>query len=102
MSLNDSQAFFSRSDIVPVNCSSLMSCQICGPLNTPTLIFSNDSPGNVKMMYFKQSPLVDNAFTNCFMRPSFMCRVGNIIFFLSTSGSCTMLGSPGLRRDLGG
>ena len=31
-----------------------------------------------------------------------MCRGGNIIFFLSTSGSCTMLGSPGLRSDLGG
>ena len=31
-----------------------------------------------------------------------MCRGGSIIFFLSTSGSCRMLGSPGLRSDLGG
>ena len=41
--------------------------------------------------------------TNCFIRPSFMCRGGNIILFLSTSGSCRMsIGSPGLRLDLGG
>ena len=88
--------------MVPVNCSSLMSCRICGPLNIPALIFSIESPGNVKTMYFKQSPSVDNAFTNYFMRPSFVCRGENIIFFLSKSGWCTILGSPGLRSGLGG
>ena len=101
-SLDDNQAFFSRSDIVPVNYSSLMGYQICGPSNTPLLIFSIGSPLNCKMMYLKQSPSVDNAFTNCFMRHSFMHRGENIIFFLSTSGSCRMLASPGLRPDLGG
>ena len=30
-----------------------------------------------------------------------MCRGGNIILFLSTSGSCRMLGSTALRSDLG-
>ena len=33
------------------------------------------------------------ASTNCFMRPSFMCRGGIIIFFVSPSGSYRMLGS---------
>ena len=55
------------------------------------------------MMYLKQSPSVGNAFTNCFMRPSFMSRGENITSFLSTSGSCSMLGTPSLRSsDLGG
>ena len=31
-----------------------------------------------------------------------MCRGGNPNFILSASGSCRMLGSPGLRSDLGG
>ena len=70
--------------------------------NTPALIFSIDRRGNAIIRYLKQSPAVGNALINCFMRRSFMCRGGNIIFVLSTSGSSRMLGSPGLRSVLGG
>ena len=47
----------------------------------------------------KQSPTVGNAYTNCFFRPSFKCLGGHIIFFLSTSGSCIMLGSRTLETN---
>ena len=59
----------------------LMSCSICGPTSTPAVIFSIERRGNVKIRYLKQSPTVPNALTNCFIRPSFMCRCQNIIFF---------------------
>lgn len=52
------------------------------------------------MIYLKQSSSVDKAFTNCFFKPSFMCRDGNMLF-LSTSDWCKMFGSQSLRSDLG-
>ena len=68
--------------------------------NAPALIFSIGSTGNCKMMYLKQLPSVGNAFTNCFIRLSFVCSGGNIIFFLSASATCRLLVSPGLFSDL--
>ena len=73
-----------------------MSCQIRGLSSIAALTFSINSPGNCMIMYLNQLPSVGSAFTNCFKRPSFISRVGDIIFFLSTSGTCRMLGSPGL------
>src|SRR5258705_13601332 len=93
---------FSSSDIVPIKCLSLMSCRICGPSNTPAFNFSKDWLGHAVMRYLKQSPSVVKALINCFIRPSFMCRGGNIMFFRSTSGSCRMLGSQGVRAGRGG
>ena len=52
------------------------------------------------MRNLKQSPSVSNALKNCFMRQSFMCKNGNVIFFMSTTGSRRILGSSGLRSDL--
>ena len=100
-SLNDIRAFFSCSDIVQMKCLSIMNCRICGPSNTPAFIFLIERPGNAQIRHLKQSPTVGKASTNCFIRPSFMCRCDNIILFLSTSGSYKMLGSPCLKSDLG-
>ncbi|GBN72114.1 hypothetical protein AVEN_106988-1 [Araneus ventricosus] len=77
-----------------MKCSFLTSCRICGPSNTPALIFPNDRLGNAEMRYLKQSPSIDKALTNCFMRPSFICRGGNIMFFLSTSVALPATHSP--------
>ena len=50
------QAFFLSSDIIPMKCSSLITCQICKLWNAPALIFSIDRPRNAKMRCMKQLP----------------------------------------------
>ena len=58
----------------------IWSCRIS--THTPDLILSVKRSRNAKVRWLKQSLLVDNALVNWFMRPSFMCRGGDIIFFM--------------------
>ena len=68
--------------------------RICGPSNTPVLIFSNDKAGRTEAMCWKHSPSVFKALTNCFIRPSLMCRGENMIFYWMKIGLVTIFGIP--------
>ena len=65
-------AAFSTVFIEDGKLTSLTSVRICGPSKIPPFNFSSLSEGNVEQMYLNHSPSLSNAFTNCFIKPSFM------------------------------
>ena len=77
--------------------SSWIRVRICGPSNTPALIFSNDNPGKAVMMCWKHSPSISSTLTDCFIKPNLMWRGGKMILSLFTIGSCTIFGMPASR-----
>ena len=94
---NESYAVLFLSFIFLANSWSRTSARICGPLETPTLIFSKDIPGSSENMCWKHSPSVFNALTNCFIKPSLIWSGGNMIFSQMTTGSLTIFGIPAFR-----
>ena len=56
--------------------------------------FLIDRLENAKIEVLETVAFSGNALSNCFMRPSSMSWMGNIIFFMSISGSCKTLESP--------
>ena len=61
--------------------------RICGPTNTPALIFSRLNLGNLEIKYLNTAPSRSRTFTKFFIRPSFVCRGGRRILLRSTSAT---------------
>ena len=76
--MKDNQVFCLNFDFLPMEYSSLISCQIWEPSNILALIFFN-----WQASYLKQLLSVGNTKTNCFMRPNFIDSRGNMIFFVN-------------------
>jgi len=101
-SLNTFHASSSISVIVAVKLSSIISLRICGSSNIPSLILACDNEENFMHKYWKHGLFLSNAFTNCFIIPSLMCKGGSRIFsrstrltfetFLDPGCSCSLLG----------
>ena len=73
-SSNVFHASSSISVVVPVKLSSIISLQICDPSNIPSLILACDNVKNFVHKYWKHGLFLSNAFTNCFIIPSLMCK----------------------------
>lgn len=88
--------------MISQNCSSCNSYLNCGLSNTPSLIliFSQDKAKIFLLKNFKQSPSWSNAFTNCFIRPSFICNGGSKTFLGLTSSLFKTFCSPILKSLL--
>jgi len=71
----------SISVIVSVKLSSIISLQICGPSNIPSLILACDNEINLVHKYWKHGLFLSNALTNCFIIPSLMRKGESRIFF---------------------
>src|SRR5258705_2440313 len=74
--LNPCHAHFSFSVRLSSNTESRISSLIWGPTNTPSLILAGVSRGNLRCKYAKPSPSLSIAFTNCFTKPSLICKGG--------------------------
>ena len=61
---------------------SLKSFRIWGPTKIASYILGSESFGNRDFKYDKTGETVITL-TNCFMRPSFMCKAGKITFWLN-------------------
>jgi len=61
----------------------------------PTSSFALDRFGNVKEIYWNVLLSGVSAFTNCFASPSLLCKGGNKILFLWTTGVFLTLCDPG-------
>ena len=87
---------------VGIKAWSRTSVPICGPSNTPALIFSYDKPVKLRRRYWKHSLSRDNALTNCFIKPNLMWKGGKIILSLLTIGLWMTFGTPALSVSLVG
>ena len=99
---NEDQAHDSISFIDAMKYGSFISCLICGPSKIPAFSFSMVSPGNLCAMYSMHEPSLFKAFTNCFIRPSFICSGGRMILSRATKGSLITFCPPTTIYSLGG
>jgi len=83
-SLNAFHASSSISVMVLVKLLSIISLRICGPSNIPSLILACGNEENFVHNCWKHGLFLCNAFTNCFIIPSLMCKGGSRIFSWST------------------
>lgn len=77
---NANQEFFWSSIIAQIKCSYLTNCPICRSSNTPAFIFNKRKICKFRMRYLKQPPSAQKFLTNYFIRLSFICRDGNMMF----------------------
>src|SRR5271155_2309098 len=73
-----------------------------GPTKIPSLILASLNAGNFSIRYLKAALSLSRAFTSCLMRPSLMCRGGNITLCLSTKGRLLILLVPGTSTSRSG
>ena len=101
-SVNAFHASSSISVIVSVKLSSIISLRICGPLNIPSVILGCDNVEKFVHKYWKHGLFLCNAFTNCFIIPSLMCKGGSRIFSRSTKLTFKTFLDPGCSCSLSG
>ena len=92
--LNDNHAFLSVSFRSSSNCLTCISSLIWGPINISSLIFASLTFGNLFLTYSNPRPVLTIPFTEFFMWPSFMCKVGRSIFSGRTRAGMTTFFSP--------